>query len=239
MVLRDAFEGLSLDNESKERRYQYHLLALADKHRLPLYAYDVISHHVHVAALHGVDLTEPPLRRNALIKQASNQLSLDALRPSQVPVILKGGGTINVTTFDFPSLVTHLLSDHRLCDDLLINWRDPSQPPNIVNQDTHYSEVLTGDWYKRTHRKMITKSDQLLAGLILGMDRSHVQSGSTQRLSLEPVYFTLPIIPLHHRRQRYGWRILGYVNNLNLEPSSLHSARPQFEETSQKPPSSL
>ena len=96
-----------------------------------------------------------------------------------------------------------------------------AQPPPF--DETKISEVLTGDWYSRTHSDTINCSDQLLAGLILGIDRSHCQSAQTERLSLEPVYFTLPIIPLRHRTQLYGWRILGYISNLHLKPTSLKS----------------
>ena len=220
-VLRQGYQDKSVD-DSRELRYQFGLMNLLDEMRAPLNSFDKISDFIQASANFGADLTVPPTRRETLINNAANQLQLNGLRPFQRIIPLDGGGSLEVTCFDFKSQLLDLLCEQRLCDELLIDWECPSQPPSSFPLD-QLSEIITGDWYKRTHAERIKHEDQLLAGLILGIDRSHVQAAQTERLSLEPVYFTLPIIPLHHRRQDYAWRVLGYVNNLHLKPSSQNS----------------
>ena len=189
-VLRQGYQDKPVE-DSCELHYQFGLMNLLDDMRAPLNSFDKISEFVQASANFGADLTMPPTRWETLINNATIQLQLDGLRPFQRIIPLDGGGSLEVTCFDFKTQVLDLLCEQRLCDELLIDWECPSLPLSSFPQD-QLSEIITGDWYKRTHAEQIKHEDQLLAGLILGIDRSHVQAAQTERLSLEPVYFTLP-----------------------------------------------
>jgi len=151
-----------------EFQFQFELLNLLEKFEAPLYAHAELSNLIQLAALSGCDLTQPSSSRKSMINQASSRLGLDGLKPTQKNVDLAGGGSAQVSVFDFRNQVVDLLTDPRLVDDLLINWENPSEPPPF--DKTKISKVLMGDWYSRTHSDTITCSDQLLAGLILGID---------------------------------------------------------------------
>eukprot|EP00978_Attheya_sp_CCMP212_P034115 scaffold141505_cov55-Attheya_sp.AAC.1 len=59
----------------------------------------------------------------------------------------------------------------------------------------------------------------------IACDRAHCDEGGKSRLSLEPMLFTLAIIPQELRVHEWAWRPLGYLNNLHLAPSAKISAR--------------
>ena len=126
-------------------------MTILEEMSAPMNAFDKITEFVHASASYGADLTVPPTRRETLINNAMKQLQLDGLRPFQRIIPLEGGGSLETTCFDFESLVLDLLCEQRLVDELLINWECPSLPPSSFPQD-QLSEIITGDWYKRTHK---------------------------------------------------------------------------------------
>jgi len=220
ILLREGVASAS-PNTSREHQFQIRLLQLLNDYGAPLKAYDNVNKLIQHAAIYKCDFTQEFPSRKMLIKDSANNLGMKDLKPRQIAVSLEGGGSVSVTVFDFSSIMVDLFTDHRLVDDLLINWDDPSLPPIFPDSSSKISEIMTGDWYRLTHQRDITHKDQLLAGCMLGIDRAHAQKGGTQRLSLEPVYVSSPLVPYHHRTQPHGWRIIGYINNLSLKSSAL------------------
>ena len=78
---------------------------LLDDMRAPLNSFDKISEFVQASANFGANLTMPPTRRETLINNATIQLQLDGLRPFQRIIPLDGGGSLEVTCFDFKTQV--------------------------------------------------------------------------------------------------------------------------------------
>jgi hypothetical protein len=71
-------------------------------------------------------------------------------------------------------------------------------------------------WHKHTSAKLLEKNNnEGLCGIILAVDRTHV--ADKDKFSLEPVLFSLSIIPHALRNHPFAWRPLGFIPKL---PSS-------------------
>jgi hypothetical protein len=125
-----------------------------------------------------------------------------------------GGGTVSFPVFQFESMFLSLIDDPRIKDHLLINWEDPSSLPTF--DSGFLDEIHSGMWHERTSAKLLKKnSNEVLCGIILAVDRTHV--ADKDKLSLEPVLFSLSIIPRALRNHPFAWRPLGFIPKL---PSS-------------------
>ena len=126
---------------------------------------------------------------------------------------------INIPTFDFVSSVLSLLNDPILtCPKNLLYLQHSSylQPSNIDNcneEDMYLDDIHTSDWFRHTHKRMITNSsEEILCPLIFFIDGVAVDTYG--RKSLEPVSFTLGFFNRQTRNQSSAWRILGYIPNV-------------------------
>ena len=119
-----------------------------------------------------------------------------------------GGGTVSFPVFQFESMFLSLMDDPRIKDHLLLNWDDPSSPPTFVSGSL--DEIHSGMWHQRTAAKLLrTNSNEVLCGIILAVNRNHV--ADKDKLSLEPVLFSLSIIPRALRNHPFAWRPLGFI----------------------------
>jgi hypothetical protein len=103
-----------------------------------------------------------------------------------------------------------------------VNWDKPSSPPPF---DPRYlDEIHSGEWYKETCEQMIrSDSNDILCGIVLAIDRTHV--ADKDKLSLEPVLFSLSIIPRSLRNHPFSWRPLGFIPKLPLSKAKGNNAR--------------
>jgi hypothetical protein len=125
-----------------------------------------------------------------------------------------GGGMVSFPVFQFESMFLSLMDDPRIKDHLLLNWDDLSSPPTFVSGSL--DEIHSGMWHQLTSAKLLrTNSNEVLCGIILAVDRTHV--ADKDKLSLEPVLFSLSIIPHALRNHPFAWRPLGFIPKL---PSS-------------------
>jgi hypothetical protein len=103
-----------------------------------------------------------------------------------------GGGTVSFPIFQFESMILSLIDDPRIKDHLLLNWDDPSSPPTF--ESGSLDEIHSGTWHQRMSATLLrANSNQVLCSIILAVDRTHV--ADKDKLSLEPVLFSLSIIP--------------------------------------------
>jgi hypothetical protein len=171
----------------------------------------------------GYDFPTTPQRRSTIMKSFSNRYQMHEMNAKQTSFPMEGGGVGCVTHFDFEAMVHSLLSDPRISSRLLINLDNPSE--GVSHDSTKIGDVHTGEWFQKTQKRMCTEQNDLLCPIILACDRSHCDEGGKSRLSLEPMLFTLAIIPQELRVHDWAWRPLGYLNNLHLAPSAEISSR--------------
>ena len=209
------------------------LLNILRDNACPLEMYDTIMNWAAQSQLEGHDFQEPHQSRKTVVKRICKGVGEEVegnAMPKKNKVHMQGGGTKDVVTFDFETQLKLLLSDPRIFPHLLINWQNPSNPPVIPEGQTEddLNEIHTGQWYKKTHQARIqVHGRDVLCGVLLGNDRTHCEKGQTARLSLEPVIFSLTIIPQWLRQHPFAWRPLGFVSNLMLAPSAEINLRPQ------------
>eukprot|EP00978_Attheya_sp_CCMP212_P024611 scaffold77587_cov39-Attheya_sp.AAC.1 len=166
------------------------------------------------------DFRTTPVRWSTVLNQYSMRFQMHEMHSKETVIPLEGGGLGHITHFNFEAMLNSLLSDPRIRDSLIIvNWDNPSK--GVRRDPSHVSNVHTAKWFFQTQKRMCTEPDHLLCPIILACDRAHCDKGGKSRLSLEPMLFTLAIIPQELRTQpSWAWRPLGYLNNLYLAPSS-------------------
>jgi Plavaka transposase len=109
-----------------------------------------------------------------------------------------------------------LVDDPQIKGHLLINWELPSAPPPFEHGSL--DEIHSGMWYERTLAQLVTpNSNDVLCGIILAVDCTHVVD--KDKLSLEPVLFSLLIIPRALRNHPFAGRPLGFIPKFSRSQS--------------------
>jgi hypothetical protein len=222
----------SLDSESDESipiggdaamRAQVSLLHTLEQSSVPIKMYDKIMDWASEAKSHGYEFPTTPVRRRTVLNNFSTRFQMHEMHSKETVIPLEGGGLGHVTHFNFEAMLKSLLSDPRIRDSLIVNWDNPSK--GVRRDQSHVSDIHTAKWFHNTQKRMCTEPNHLLCPIILACDRAHCDEGGKSRLSLEPMLFSLAIIPQELRTQSWAWRPLGYLNNLHLAPSSEISTR--------------
>jgi hypothetical protein len=204
-------------------RAQVSLLRLLEESSVPIGLFDKIMDWASEAKSSGYDFPTTPQRRETIIKNFSIRYQMHEMHAKQTSFPMEGGGIGTITHFDFEAMVHSLLSDPRIAASLLINWKNPNE--GVSHGSSTIGDIHTGKWFRNTQKRMCTEQNDLLCPIILACDRAHCDEGGKSRLSLEPMLFTLAIIPQELRVHEWAWRPLGYLNNLHLAPSAEISAR--------------
>ena len=112
--------------------------------------------------------------------------------------------------------VMSLLTDPRWKDeDWLYFDEDPfAKPPDNW---PFVEDLNTGDAYLATHRKLITKPNQILVAIPLYIDGA--VTGQYDKLQVTALKMTLGILNRRARDREYAWRTLGYVPNYTKSDS--------------------
>lgn len=116
-------------------------------------------------------------------------------------------------------IVQSILTDPRWKDEDFLYFEDnPFAPPP---DDLDYiGDVNTGKAYIETHKKLITKPNQILVGIPLYIDGA--VTGQFDKLQVEALKMTLCILNRKARDKEYAWRSLGYITNYAKEDSRGH-----------------
>ena len=92
-------------------------------------------------------------------------------------------------------------------DNLLIDAEDPFSVPQ---EGCILDDLNSGWWHRETHQQICTGDNELLLPIILFIDGGKI----TERLSVEPIVFTLGIFNRATRNLPSAWRTLGYIENV-------------------------
>ena len=133
----------------------------------------------------------------------------DSLKPTLIQHTLPTGGQISITKFDFKANLASLLSN----DDLMQRKNllfDPDDISSIPQEGCDLDDINTGWWHRETSSQICTNDNEILLPLIFFIDGGKV----TDRLSIEPIVFTLGIFNRETRNLPTSWRTLGYIENV-------------------------
>jgi hypothetical protein len=198
------------------------LVDLCHTIKAPQYAYNLILCWAQDAQSLGYSFpVEAPLSRT-FIKDLKKRLNVDDYNHKTATVEASGGGTVSFPVFDFQTMFLSLIDDPRIKPGLLVNWDDPPTPPPF--DPRCLDEIHSGDWHLETSQLMVESgSNDILCGIILAIDRTHV--ADKDKLSLEPVLFSLSIIPRALRNLPFSWRPLGFIPKLPNSKAIGNNAR--------------
>ena len=123
----------------------------------------------------------------------------------------------NVYINDAATMFQSLLTDPRIRDDDYLFFDDnPFSPPPPVSRMSNLSDINTGDVYRSTYQRLISKSPgtkQVLLPVIFYIDGS--ATGQFVDLKITAVKFTFGIFKREARDKPYLWRTLGYVPDVS------------------------
>jgi hypothetical protein len=112
--------------------------------------------------------------------------------------------------------VLSLLTDPRWTDNDWLYFEDNpfAKPP----EDYPFIEDLnTGEAYQVTHKKLITKPNQILVAVPLYIDGA--VTGQFDKLQVTALKMSIGLLNRWSRDREYAWRTLGYVTNYTKEDS--------------------
>jgi hypothetical protein len=184
------------------------LVDLCRRIKAPLYAYNEILHWAQDAKVQGYSFPMNAPHYSTFMSNLKKRLNVEDYVHKTTTVKAAGGGTVSFPVFDFQSMFLSLIDDPRIKEHLLINWDAPSRPPPF--ESGSLDEIHSGMWHECTSAKLLNpNSNDVLCGIILAVDRTHV--ADKDKLSLEPVLFSLSIIPRALRNHPFAWRPLGFI----------------------------
>ena len=124
---------------------------------------------------------------------------------------------VDLIHFDFKEQLTSLLTDPRFTDDDFFHFQDdPRAPPPL--EEPEIGEDWTGDAYRETYKKLITKpGKQMLLPIIMYIDAT--ATGQVVALKVEALKFTAGILKRDSRGKKHAWKTLGMVPSYMKEIS--------------------
>jgi hypothetical protein len=134
------------------------------------------------------------------------------LEPKVMDLYLTHGSRIPVVYFSFRAVLASLLLNKCVMKDenLLLN---PNDPFDSIPEGTALSDLNSGWWHRETCKmfRLQPKKDILLP-IVLFIDGSTIDSN--QKMSVEPITFTLGIFKRSVRSKSESWRTIGYIEKL-------------------------
>jgi hypothetical protein len=113
--------------------------------------------------------------------------------------------------------VLSLLTDPRWSDkDWLYFGDDPFAAP--PENSPFVDDLNTGDAYRETYKKLITKERQILVPVLLYIDGA--VTGQFDKLQVTALKMSIGLLNRKARDKEYAWRNLGFITNCTKEDSS-------------------
>ncbi len=118
--------------------------------------------------------------------------------------------TVKVTKFSLRASLASLMCNKELMTDenLLL---DPNDPFSLPPKSDVLDDLNTGWWHRETHKEICTSPNNILLPVVFFIDSGKV----TERMSIEPIVFTLGLFKRRIRNLPNSWRTLGYIENLH------------------------
>ena len=144
-------------------------------------------------------------------QQGKKKLQHPKLYLQKTLVLPHSKAAVDVVHFDFRQQLVSLLTDPRLTDDDFLHFNDdPFADLPELDESLMLGDVNTGDAYRETHKRLITKpGEQMLLPIIFYIDGT--ATGQMVALKVEAMKFTVGILNRKARGKKCAWRTIGYV----------------------------
>ena len=173
------------------------------------------------------DFNPARTHRKAQLDYLEKWFGLEYYNAKQVSVTLPGPmeltqpEVINVTCFDFTSMLRSLLSDEKLfgnLENLDVNQQNPFAKYNSHNKKISCSNGAT--WYKNAWDKICKDPKDFLVPIIFACDETNMG-----RCGACPLLFTTSLLKQKYRNLAEAWRPLGFIYDLNLLKSNKQQSK--------------
>jgi hypothetical protein len=155
--------------------------------------------------------------REKLMKKLKMRYNMDKKYAVPHPIVLPHTSTKLTIWKKFArDNVMSLLTDPRWKDE---DWLYFDEDPFAAPPDTcpFVEDLNTGEAYLVTHRRLITKPNQILVALPLYIDGA--VTGQYDKLQVTALKMSIGILNRRARDKEYAWRTLGYVPNYTKSDS--------------------
>ena len=165
--------------------------------------------------------------RVAQLEYLEKWFGLGSYNAKQVPITLPSSlemtqpEKINVTCFDFNSMLQSLLTDKKLfgnLGNLDVNQSNPFAKYNSRNKKISCSNGAT--WYKNAWEKICTDPKDFLVPIIFACDETNMG-----RCGACPLLFTTSLLNQKCRNKADAWRPLGFIYDLSLLKSNKQQSK--------------
>ena len=219
-VRRDADLGVP---HNKNDRHETELLKLLDDAYVPHAVYQKVLRWAKTAFQDGYQFNPQRTKRSSQIKHLTKMMNMYPFEPIVKSVRLPPGPMgpifdhIKVTTFDFTTMLMHLLQDPVLTIKLSNLDLNPSNPFScFVPLDGRLSVPNSGGWYRQAYHHCVEDPSQdFLCPIIFAIDESTMEKG--KKASACPVMMTSSIFNINLRKDRTAWRPIGYLYDLDIQ----------------------
>ena len=173
------------------------------------------------------DFNPARTHRKAQLDYLEKWFGLEYYNAKQVSVTLPGPmeltqpEVINVTCFDFTSMLRSLLTDEKLfgnLENLDVNQQNPFAKYNSRNKKISCSNGAT--WYKNAWDKICKDPKDFLVPIIFACDETNMG-----RCGACPLLFTTSLLKQKYRNLAEVWRPLGFIYDLNLLKSNKQQSK--------------
>jgi len=155
--------------------------------------------------------------RHVLMQKLKKRYHMDKKYATSKSIVLPHTKTkVTIWRKHARDLVQSILTDPRWKDEDFLYFDDnPFAPP--PDDLEHIGDINTGESYIQTHKRLITKPNQILVAIPLYIDGA--VTGQFDKLQVEALKMTLGILNRKARDKEHAWRSLGYVCNYAKEDS--------------------
>jgi hypothetical protein len=147
--------------------------------------------------------------RDTLMKRLIERYNLEGLTPKEKTITLPSSkAVVTVPCVDAHECIVSLLTDPRFetSDYLFFDDNPLADPPEKLS---YLADLNTGEAYLETHRRLITKPNQVLLPIPLYIDGA--VTGQFSNLPITALKMSLGIHNRSARDHHYAWRPLGFV----------------------------
>ena len=205
---------------TKEEEGSIKLMDILRRKKAPLNAFpEVLEWHLKESGKlrehESLKDTENYKHRGPLLNDLMRRHNVVPMLPKTKKVKLPSSKTVaSIPCREAKDCVVSLLTDPRFEDEDYLFWDDDpyAKPPEKIE---YLGDLNTGDAYLETHKKMITKPNQILVPICMYIDAAN--SGQFSDLPITALKMSLGIHKRETRDKPWAWRELGWVPQVRKE----------------------
>ena len=216
----DDYKGI--DPLSKQKKKSIRLMDVLQRKKTPLNAYpELLEWHLRetgeIQPNETLQHTKDYTHRGPLLEELSKRYNLGTIKPKIKKVTLPSSkAVVSIPHRNAADCIVSLLTDPRIEEDDYLFWGGCpwAAPPEKVKK---VSDLNTGRACLKTHKKVITKKNQVLVLVPMHMDGASI--GQFCDLAVTPLKIGLGIHKRSTREKAHAWRTIGWIPSIRKPKS--------------------